>query len=266
MATVPPTVASLFSLTGKTAIVTGGTGGLGLAMTLALAEAGANIVSIQLPSDPLASSLHSAVTQQHGRQFSSYDCDVADSANLRAAYARIREAGVEPDILLNCAGIQRRGAAEEMDDATIDEVFAVNLKATFVSCQEFARRCFELRRPGKIINVASIVSFISGTNISPYIATKGGVLQTTKAFSSEWAGRGVNVNCICPGYFRTALTEQYSTDVKYKDFNDYILSRTPAGRWGVPEDLRGAIIFLAGKASDFVTGQSIVVDGGLISK
>lgn len=129
-----------------------------------------------------------------------------------------------------------------------------------------AKKLLSLDRPGKIINVASIISFISSTTISPYAATKGGVLQATKAFSSEWASKGIQVNCICPGYFKTPLTEQYQTDPQYKDFNSYILSRTPAGRWGEPADLRGTVIFLASKASDYVSGTSVVVDGGMIAK
>lgn len=262
---VPPAVAELFSLTGKTAIVTGGTGGLGLAMTLALAEGGADIVSIEMPNDAGSGHLGEQV-KSLGRSITAFTCDVKDSKGLRATFEAIWKSGVKADILLNCAGIQRRGHAEELDDDTIDDVFAINLKATFVACQEFAKQLISEGRPGKIINIASIISFISSTMISPYAATKGGVLQATKAFSSEWMGKGIQVNCICPGYFKTALTTQYETDPKYKGFNEYILSRSPSGRWGAPQDLRGAIIFLASKASDFVSGTSIVVDGGMIAK
>lgn len=186
--TVPPTVAELFSLTGKTAIVTGGTGGLGLAMTLALAEGGADIISIELPNDPLSADLKTQV-ESHGRSITSYACNVADSKALRGTFASISSDrdGHAADILLNCAGIQRRGKAEEYDDETIEAVFDINLKATFVAGQEFAKQCIGEGRPGKVVNVASIISFISSTTIAPYAATKGAVLQTTKAFSSEWA-------------------------------------------------------------------------------
>jgi len=146
------------------------------------------------------------------------------------------------------------------------KVININLKATYIAGQEFGKKLLSLQRPGKIINIASIISYIANYNISPYAASKGAVLQTTKAFSNEWASKGIQVNCICPGYMRTALTEQYTTDPKYKDYNDYIIGRTPAGRWGNPEDLKGAVIFLASSASDFVTGTSIVVDGGILGK
>jgi 2-dehydro-3-deoxy-D-gluconate 5-dehydrogenase len=174
---------------------------------------------------------------------------------------------------------------------TPSQVLNINLKATYIAGQEFGKKLLSLQRPGKIINIASIISYIANYNISPYAASKGAVLQTTKAFSNEWASKGIQVNCICPvstqfpfpyvsvclppcllitthikGYIKTALTAQYSTDPQYKDYNDYIIGRTPAGRWGNPEDLKGAVIFLASSASDFVTGTSIVVDGGILAK
>ncbi|CAK4031404.1 2-dehydro-3-deoxy-D-gluconate 5-dehydrogenase [Lecanosticta acicola] len=254
-------VSQLFSLTGKTAIVTGGTGGLGTAMTLALASSGANIVSIELPEDPGHQTLSEAV-RSAGVQLHRYTCDVKDPKSLRATYAQIWNDGHRADILLNCAGIQRRAEAEDFTDEQIADVLDINLKATVVSCQEFAKPILKEGRGGKIINVASIISFIGGKNITPYAASKGGVLQVTKAFSNEWAGRGIQVNCICPGYFRTALTDQYITDPKYKSFNDYVMMRTPAKRWGEPVDLSGAIIFLASAASDFVSGVPVIVDGG----
>lgn len=265
--TLPASIASLFSLSGRTAIVTGGTGSLGYAMTLALAEAGADIVSIERsPKSSLASQNLQQAVEQTGRSFTAEACDMSDSASVRAAFARLWTRGVVPDVLLNGAGIQRRGPAESLTDADIDAVLDINLKATFIACQEFAKRSFDLGRPGKIINIGSLTSYSGGTTISPYIASKGGVLQLTKALSCEWAARGIQVNCICPGYFRTPLTEQYFVEPQYEQFKDYILSRTPAGRWGQPEDLRGVVVFLAGRASDFVTGTSVVVDGGYLGR
>jgi 2-dehydro-3-deoxy-D-gluconate 5-dehydrogenase len=208
----PSIISSLFSLEGLTAIVTGSTGGLGSAMTLALAEGGASIISIELPDDPASSTLASSISNT-GRKLTKYTCDVSSSTALRETFAKIFADGHQADILLNCAGIQRRSAAEDFTDATIDEVLDVNLKATFVACQEFAKYALPRGR-GKIINVGSIISFIGGNNISAYAASKGGVLQITKAFSSEWAGRGLNVNVICPGYFKTDMTKQYSEDPK----------------------------------------------------
>jgi len=263
--TAPTTVAHLFSLTGKTAIVLGGTGGLGQVMTLALAEAGTDIVSIELPNDAQSGKLEEGI-KQLGRKYSKFDCNVADAKSLRSTFAKIWDSGIVPDILLNSAGIQRRGKAEEISDEDLDDVININLKATYIAGQEFGKRLLSLNRPGKIINIASIISYIANYNISPYAASKGAVLLTTKAFSNEWASKGIQVNCICPGYMKTALTEQYTTDPQYKDYNDYIIGRTPAGRWGNPEDLKGAVIFLASSASDFVTGTSIVVDGGILAK
>ncbi|KAF2166060.1 hypothetical protein M409DRAFT_55404 [Zasmidium cellare ATCC 36951] len=253
--------AKLFSLAGKTAIVTGGTGGLGTAMTTALASGGADIVSIEVENDPNHQVMVDAVAKA-GRKLSTYICDVRDPKALRATYQKLWSDGVEGDILLNCAGVQRRNEAEDFTDEEIEAVLDINLKATLVSCQEFAKPLLEDGRPGKVINIASIISYIGGKNITPYAGSKGGVLQITKAFSNEWAAKGIQVNCICPGYFHTPLTEQYQTDPKYKAFNDYVMMRTPAKRWGEPVDLSGAVIFLASGASDYVSGTSIVVDGG----
>ncbi|KAF7194122.1 2-dehydro-3-deoxy-D-gluconate 5-dehydrogenase [Pseudocercospora fuligena] len=254
--------AKLFSLAGKTAIVTGGTGGLGTAMTMALASGGADIVSIELKDDPGSQNLHEAVAKT-GRQIKQYHCDVRDPKDLRAIFAQIWSDGIQGDILLNCAGIQRRAEAEDFTDEDIEAVLDINLKATLVACQEFAKPILkDESRSGKIINIASIISFIGGKNITPYAASKGGVMQLSKAFSNEWASKGVNVNSIHPGYFTTPLTEQYQTDPKYKDFNNYVMMRTPMKRWGNPVDLAGAVIYLASSASDYVTGSSIVVDGG----
>ncbi|KAK4618169.1 2-dehydro-3-deoxy-D-gluconate 5-dehydrogenase [Fulvia fulva] len=254
-------VSRLFSLSGKTAIVTGASGGLGRAMTTALASAGADIVSIELANDP-GSEITAQAVSSTGRTLKQYHCDVRDPKDLRATYQKLWDDGVQGDILLNCAGIQRRADAENFTDEEIEAVLDINLKATLISCQEFAKPLLKDGRGGKIINIASIISFIGGKNITPYAASKGGVLQVTKAFSNEWASKGINVNCINPGYFHTPLTEQYMTDPKYKEFNDYVMMRTPAKRWGEPVDLAGAVIFLASSASDYVSGTSIVVDGG----
>jgi len=191
-------VAKLFSLAGKTAIVTGGTGGLGAAMTMALASAGAQIVSIELPSDPGSSTTAEAV-KGAGRTIKQYECDIKDPKALRSCYQKIWADGVVADILLNCAGVQRRAEAADFTDEEIELVLDVNIKATMVSCQEFAKPLLAEGREGKIINIASIISFIGGKNITPYAASKGAVLQVTKAFSNEWAEKGIQCNCIHPG-------------------------------------------------------------------
>ncbi|EXJ60787.1 hypothetical protein A1O7_04940 [Cladophialophora yegresii CBS 114405] len=255
-------VSELFSLQGKTAVCTGATGGLGLSMSIALAEAGADIVSIQIANDPRADMLKEAVAAC-GQKLQVFETNVADSVALRRCFAEIWAAGVVPDILLNCAGINRRAKVEDFTDEDIDAIYAINQKASFVAAQEVGKKLLELKRPGKIINIASIISFIGNYNIAAYAATKGAVLQMTKAMSNEWAKHGINVNCICPGYIMTAMTKNYTED---KEYYNYIIGRTPAGRWGLPEDFRGAIIFLASKASDFVCGTSLVVDGGMIAK
>lgn len=256
-------VARLFGLDGKTAIVTGATGGLGTAMTTALASGGADIISIELPNDADSEKVQKVV-EACGRSFKRYECDVRDSKQLRETYSKLWQDGVIADIVLNCAGVQRRAEAVDFTDEDIDFVLDINLKATIVSSQEFAKKLIADERPGKVINIASIISFIGGKNITPYAASKGGVMQVTKAFSNEWAEKGIQCNCIHPGYFRTPMTVQYSTDPKYKDFNNYIMSRVPAKRWGNPIDLSGAVIFLASSASDYLSGTSIVVDGGFM--
>ncbi|KAH7006630.1 hypothetical protein EDB82DRAFT_493925 [Fusarium venenatum] len=255
-------VNQLFSVHGRTAICTGVTGGIGFELCAALAEAGADIVSIQLPNDPAGPRLQEMVVV-FGRSFKSFECDVADSKSLRACFVSIWAAGVEPAILLNAAGVNQRGSMEDLTDDDIDKVLAINLKASFVTCQEFAKKSFEKGRPGKIINIGSMTSFIGMYNVSAYASSKGGILQMTKAFSNELAPRGIQVNCICPGYIKTPLTEAL---VKDKSYNDFIMSRTPAMRWGEPKDLRGALIFLASPASDFITGVPIIVDGGMLGK
>jgi 2-dehydro-3-deoxy-D-gluconate 5-dehydrogenase len=256
-------ISQLFGLHGKTAIVTGGTGGLGTAMTAALASAGADIVSIELPNDP-NSSRTAQVVKDCGQSYCKYECDMRDTKQIRSTYQRMWADGVTADIVLNCAGVQRRAEAVDFTDEDIELVLDVNVKATLVSCQEFAKKLLAEGQPGKIINIASIISFIGGKNILPYAASKGGVLQLTKALSNEWAEKGIQCNCIHPGYFRTPMTEQYSTDPKYEKFNEYVMGRVPAKRWGDPRDLSGAIIFLASPASDYMSGTSIVVDGGFM--
>ncbi|KIW40631.1 uncharacterized protein PV06_07812 [Exophiala oligosperma] len=266
MASSAPTripTSQLFSLEGKTVIATGGTGGLGSEMCLAMAESGADIVSIYPPNDPAQPKLEELI-RGVGRKIVSFECDVSNSQNLRNTFKQIWDAGIVPDILLNCAGLNRRGAIEEMTDEKIDLIFAVNLKAVYVAAQEFGMQLIKLGRPGKIINIASLTSFVAMTNVSAYASTKGGVLQMTKAFSNEWAVHGIQVNCICPGYIKTPLSE---TLVKqYPEMERHVIDRTPSGRWGAPMDLRGATLFLACPASDYVTGTSIVVDGGMMAR
>ncbi|PVH75078.1 NAD(P)-binding protein [Cadophora sp. DSE1049] len=253
---------NLFSLEGKTAIVTGGTGGLGKAMTIALAQAGAIIVSIQLPKDPNSAALAEAVAGV-GSKVTPFECDLASPQDLRRCYASIWEAGFAPDVLLNCAGIIRRDACEDAKDEDIDLLFNINLKAVYISVQEFGRRLLHLKQPGKIINISSVTAFQANINTSAYATTKGGIVQMTKAFSNEWASKGIQVNSIAPGFMRTPMTDGYAANPKY---TEYLMTRVPIARWGQPEDLKGAVIFLASSASSFVTGTTLIVDGGFVGK
>ncbi|KAK3058327.1 hypothetical protein LTR09_001405 [Extremus antarcticus] len=239
------------------------TGGLGTAMTTALASAGADIISIELPNDS-GSENTKKVVEECGRKYTRYECDISNRQQIRETYRQMWSDGIVADIVLNCAGVQRRAAAVDFTDEDIDAVIDINLKATLVSCQEFAKKLIADKRPGKVINISSIIAYIGGKNITPYAGSKGGVMQVTKAMSNEWAEHGIQCNCIHPGYFKTAMTEQYSTDPKYADFNNYIMSRVPAKKWGLPVDLSGPIVFLASSASDYITGASIVVDGGFM--
>ncbi|KAL4960337.1 uncharacterized protein BDV14DRAFT_193016 [Aspergillus stella-maris] len=238
--TKPVPIDQLFSLQGKTVICT--------------AEAGADIVSIQLQNNPNAVFLSKHLTEI-GRNFTTFECDLADTAAIYATFEAIWKAGIKPSVLLNCAGVNRRKPVVEMTDEDLD-------LATYVVAQAFGKRLINLGIPGKIINIGSVTSFRGMYNVSAYASSKGGVMQMTKAFSNEFAPHGIQVNCICPGYISTPMTKQLQNDTAY---NDYILKGTPAGRWGTPEDLRGAAIFLASRASDFVTGTSLVVDGGMLA-
>jgi 2-dehydro-3-deoxy-D-gluconate 5-dehydrogenase len=211
-------VANLFSLEGKTAIITGGTGGLGKEMTVALAKAGAVIVSIEAPGDPNSAALAQAV-KAAGSKLTAFECDLTNPKNLRGCYSSIWERGIEPDILLNCAGVMRRDACEDAKDEDIDlvsdltftsfishgasadalQIIDINLKAVYISTQEVGRRLLHLQRPGKIINISSVTAFQANINTSVYSTTKGALTQMTKAFSNEWASRGIQVNNIAPG-------------------------------------------------------------------
>ncbi|OJJ81744.1 SDR family NAD(P)-dependent oxidoreductase [Aspergillus glaucus CBS 516.65] len=253
-------VGELFSLQGKTVICTGATGGIGQEMCITLAEAGAEIVSIQVSDDPHAQVLSHRL-ESLGKSFRAFECDLRDASAMRQTFQVIWDAGVMPDILLNCAGVNRRGPIAQVTDEDLDLILSINLKATYIASQEFSKRLLELQRPGKIINIGSVTSYRGMYNVSAYASSKGGVIQLTKAFSNEFARQGIQVNCICPGYIKTALTTQLENDPEY---NDFIIRGTPAGRWGTPDDLRGAVTFLASPASDFVTGTGVVVDGGML--
>ncbi|OJI98065.1 hypothetical protein ASPVEDRAFT_124583 [Aspergillus versicolor CBS 583.65] len=252
----------MFSLKGKTAIMTGATGGLGSSMALALAKAGASIVSIELPDDPNAGNLAKAISDA-GSSLHAFYCDVGNAEQLRACFAQIWDAGAVPDILVNSAGIARRNKCEDATDAELDLLLDINVKSFYIACQEFGRRLLSLDRPGKIINIASVTAFQANKNTSIYSASKGAVVQMTKAFSNEWSSRGIQVNAICPGWMRTPMTEVYAAD---EAVSSYLMSRIPMGRWGDATELNAAALFLAAPGNSFTTGASVVVDGGFCGK
>ncbi|HVY86506.1 MAG TPA: 2-dehydro-3-deoxy-D-gluconate 5-dehydrogenase KduD [Caulobacterales bacterium] len=248
----------LFSLAGQIAAVTGANTGLGQAMALALAEAGADIVAIgrSTPDETRVS------VEATGRRFHFINAELADDVDCEAIAARAEAALGGVTILLNNAGTIRRANAVDFTEADWDEVVGVNLKTTFFLSQAFGKRMIARGR-GKIINIASMLSFQGGIRVVSYTASKSGVLGLTRALANEWAGQGVNVNAIAPGYMETNNTAALRADATR---NRDILARIPAGRWGEPSDLAGAVVFLASSAADYVHGAVIPVDGGWLAR
>ncbi|CAK7243261.1 MAG: hypothetical protein STHCBS139747_004778 [Sporothrix thermara] len=258
----------LFSLKGKTALVTGGTRGIGQAMAVALAEAGADIL-LALRSG--ASTETKDKVEALGRKCTLYDLDVSSRESVAALVpAIVGRDGHRIDVLVNCAGIQRRHPAHQFPDSEWDEVLQVNLNAVFALCRDVGAHMLEQpvygngdNRRGSIINVASLLSFQGGITVPAYAASKGGVAQLTKALSNEWAAKGVTVNAIAPGYIATDMnTALMQDDARATS----ILARIPAGRWGLPDDFKGAVIFLAARASAYVSGEILTVDGGWMGR
>ncbi|MDG1532752.1 MAG: SDR family oxidoreductase [Paracoccaceae bacterium] len=250
----------LFDLTGKTALVTGAKRGIGRGIAEGLAAAGADIVGVSATLAP-GSEVEESVKAM-GRDFKGYACDFSDRAALKAFIAQLDADGVMPDILINNAGtIMRKPAAEHPDDYW-DTVIDVNLSAQFILSREIGKGMI-VRGSGKIIFTASLLTFQGGITVPGYAASKGGIGQLTKALANEWAGKGVNVNGIAPGYIATDNTQALQDD---PDRSKSILERIPAGRWGKPEDFAGSAIFLASNASNYVNGEILTVDGGWMGR
>ena len=248
-----------FDLTGKRALVTGGSYGLGWAMAEALVEAGAAVGLVDI-SDQLADA--SRALASSGGKVVGIRADLSNRGERQRAFSDFITAFGAIDILVNNAGITRRHVAEEFPVEDWDRVIEVNLTAVFDLCQ-MAGKLMLAQGSGKIINIASLYAFLGGLRVPAYTASKGGVAQLTKALANEWAARGVNVNAIAPGYFDTPLNVSLKSDARrYQE----ILNRIPAGRWGQPEDLKGAVVFLASRASDYVHGAILVVDGGFLGR
>ena len=245
-------------MTGRVAVVTGAGRGLGRALALALAEAGADIAAVsRRPASDLAAGI-----ERVGRRCVPLTADLEDPEDVAAVIPGAVQAFGRVDILVNNAGVISRAPAIETTPEDWHRVLQVNLHAVFRLCQDAAREMLPRRR-GKIINIASLASFEVGVLVSPYAASKGAVGQLTKALANEWAPHGINVNAIVPGYLTTEMTRALRED---PDRNAAILERIPAGRWGRPEDLGGAVVFLASPASDYVHGHLLAVDGGWLAR
>lgn len=245
-----------FSLVGKRALVTGCRRGIGLGMAEALAEAGANIVGVSKSLEK--GSEAEKLVKASGRDFKGYACDFSERKALYKFTKEVKSDFEQIDILVNNAGTIKRKPAKEYPDAYWDEIIEVNLNAQFVLAREFGKDMIK-RGYGKIIFTASLLTFFGGITVPAYSASKGGIGQLTKALSNEWSKYGLNVNAIAPGYIVTDTTQTLRED---KVRNQYILSRIPVGRWGTPEDLKGAVVFLASEASNYVCGSILTVDGG----
>lgn len=250
-----------FKLDGKTALVTGARRGIGKAMTIALAEAGADIVATSAGLEPQGSEVQLEV-ERLSRRFRGFACDISDRAALYAFIESVRHECPPIDILVNNAGTILRKPAAEHPDEYWDQVIDVNLNSQFILAREFGRDMLA-RGAGKIIFTASLLAFQGGITVPGYAAAKGGVAQLTKALANEWAGHNVQVNAIAPGYIATDNTAALRADPIR---NPAILARIPAGRWGDPSDLAGAVVFLASAASDYVSGSLLTVDGGWMGR
>ena len=278
-------VQQLFSLEGKTALVTGGTRGIGQAMAIALAEAGADVLLVQvgkhsksvlavgsLEADQRQRDESNQATKQAieklGRKSQIYTADLASNESMKSLLPKVIKDGYQIHVLLNCGGIQRRHLAHQFPDDDWNEVMQVNLNAVFTLCRDvgahmLARSPDEHGRRGSIINVGSLLTFQGGINVPAYAASKGAVGQLTKALSNQWAAQGICVNAIAPGYIATEMNTALINDEKRAAS---ILERIPAGRWGNPEDFKGSVVYLASRASGYVSGEILTVDGGWMGR
>ena len=246
----------IFDLTGKRALVVGGAGDLGFSILEGLLEAGASAVAIDIAAkvNTLANPLREKGYVVHG-----LEVDIRNRIAIKQSVLdAVKLLGGDIDILVNAAGIQRRAPSEDFSEQDWDDVLSVNLTAAFLYSQQVAQGMISMGR-GKIVNVSSIMSHFGGITIPAYAASKGGLAQLTKALSNDWAAKGICINAIAPGYIDTQLNTALISDAKR---SAEVLMRTPVKRWGVPDDMKGLVIFLVSSGSDFVTGAIIPVDGG----
>lgn len=252
---------SLFDLTGKTALITGGTHGLGQAMAIGLGNAGATLVINGASSKD---KLNNAVQEYKALGLNAYGYlfDVTDESQVIENITKIEKEVGAIDILVNNAGIIKRTPLEDMEVADFEQVLKVDLVSPFIVSKHVVKG-MKNRKEGKIINICSMMSELGRNTVGAYAAAKGGLKMLTRNMATEWAKFNIQVNGIGPGYFATSQTAPIRVDGH--PFNDFIISRTPAGRWGDPDDLQGAAVFLSAKASDFVNGQIVYVDGGILA-
>ncbi len=251
----------LFDLSGKTALVTGGSRGIGLALAKGLANHGADVAIVSRTEEQLAVA-SKQIQAETGRNAWTFTFDLADTASIEDLFESVVAKTRGIDILVNCAGTTIRGPAEEVDLMTWNEVIDVNLTSAFVLSQAFYRHRRQADKAGKIINIGSLTCHGARPTTAAYASSKGGLLMLTKTLAVEWAKHNINVNAIGPGYIATELTEPLWTD---EEFDQWVLEKTPLARWGRPDDLVGTAVLLASKAGDFITGQIIYVDGGWLA-
>ncbi|SFW66064.1 SDR family NAD(P)-dependent oxidoreductase [Cellulophaga fucicola] len=254
-------VLDTFKLEGKTALVTGCKRGIGKAMAIGLAEAGANIIGVSASLELAGSSVAKEV-ESKGKKFSAYQCDFSDRKALYAFINQVKKDHPQIDILINNAGTILRAPAAEHPDEMWDKVIEVNQNAQFILTREIGKEMVA-RGSGKIVFTASLLTYQGGITVPGYAASKGAIGQLTMAFANEWAGKGVNVNAIAPGYIATDNTEALRNNPERAES---ILARIPAGRWGEPEDFAGPVVFLASKAANYMSGSIVLVDGGWMGR
>lgn len=246
------------SLEGRTAVVLGGTSGIGLALAKGLAEGGADVVATSRRKEQVEAA--GAEIEARGRRTLRVTVDVTDRASLASLLQQVVAAFGKVDILVNCAGRTQRVATLEMSDEDWDAILETNLSGTLRGCQVFARHMLE-RGYGRIVNIASLASFVGLLEVAAYTASKSAVAGLTRALAVEWGPRGVNVNAIAPGVFRTALNAALLDSDRGRE----LLQRTPLGRYGKVEELQGACVFLASESASFVNGEVLTVDGGFLA-
>jgi 2-deoxy-D-gluconate 3-dehydrogenase len=256
----PMNLLELFRLDGKTALVTGAASGLGAAIAQGLADAGA---AVAVHGNRRAATETAAAIVATGGKAQAFQADLSDKTGAEKLFAAVMQAFGRVDILVNNAGMIARHDAVEFPLSEWEQVMQVNLTSVFQLSQLAGREMIARGEGGKIVNIASLLSFQGGIRVPAYSASKGGVAQLTKALANEWAPKNIQVNAIAPGYFATTNTEALQADATR---NRQILERIPAGRWGQPQDLAGAALYLSSRASDYVTGTVITVDGGWMGR